>query len=189
MVAIVGASVSRFSRHAVGLGFRDMARASLFSALEDIDFVVFAGESDVFTLQLNPATVIARDRGLVSAAAFRVEGSGALGQLAVQNAAARIMSGQSRFIAVVGADMTAGALPGPQLRHLYSHSFDAMSDGPTGITAAQVYALSWQSFAAAQGLDIHDLARVTIAHHGHACRNPAAHLPRRHTEEEIDASP
>lgn len=196
MVTIAGASVSRFSRHADSLGFRDMGRASLLAAVEqsglapeDIDCLVFAGESDFFTLQLNPATVIAQDCGLARAASFRVEGGGASGQLAVQAAAARIMSGQSCIVAVVGADMTASALPGDTLRHLYSHSFDAMTDGLTGITATQVYALSWQAFAAALGLGDVDLARVTIAHRGHACANPVAHLPRRHTEEEIETSP
>lgn len=196
MVTIAGASVSRFSRHADGAGFRDLARTTLLAALaesalapEDIDCLVFAGESDFFTLQLNPATVIAQDCGLTHAAAFRVEGGGASGQLAVQAAAARILSGLSRIAAVIGADMTATALPGDTLRQLYSHSFDAMTDGLTGITATQVYALSWQAFAAAQGLGDPDLARVTIAHRGHACANPAAHLPRHHTREEIDASP
>jgi acetyl-CoA C-acetyltransferase len=196
MVTIAGASVSRFSRHADGLGFRDMGRTSLLAALEqsglaleDIDCLVFAGESDFFTMQLNPATILAQDCGLNSAAAFRVEGGGTSGQLAVQAATARILSGLSRVVAVVGADMTASNLPGGTLRHLYSHSFDAMTDGLTGITATQVYALSWQAFAAAQGLGDPDLGRVTIAHRGHACANPAAHLPRRHTEQEIDASP
>ncbi len=42
--------------------------------------------------------------------------------LAVQAAAARILSGQSRIAAVVGADMTASALPGETLRFLYGHS-------------------------------------------------------------------
>lgn len=196
MVTIAGASVSRFMRYADGSGFRDLGRATFLAALEqsglapeDIDCLVLAGESDFFTLQLNPATVVAQDCGLSGVAAFRVEGGGASGQLAVQAAAARIMSGQSRVAAVIGADMTASALPGPQLRDLYSHSFDAMTDGPTGITATQVYALSWQAFAMAQGLGDRDLARVTIAHRGHACANPAAHLPRHHTEDDIEGSP
>jgi acetyl-CoA C-acetyltransferase len=196
MVAIAGASVSRFARLVDGQGFRDLARATLFAALDqsgiaaaDIDCLVVAGESDVFTLQLNPATLLAQVCGLAPAAAFRVEGGGASGQLAVQAAAARILSGLSRRVAVVGADMTASALPGETIRQLYSHSFDAMTDGPTGITATQVYALSWQAFAATEGLGSADLARVTIAHRSHACANPAAHLPRRHTGDEIDASP
>lgn len=196
MVAIAGASVSRFARHGDGTGFRDMARAAFLAAFDgsgleagDVDCLVVAGESDFFTLQLNPATVIAQDCALTHVAAFRVEGGGASGQLAVQAAAARILSGQSRVTAVVGADMTASTLPGGMLRQLYSHSFDAMTDGLTGITATQVYALSWQAFAAAWGLGDRDLARVTIAHRAHACANPAAHLPRRHSEQEIDASP
>jgi acetyl-CoA C-acetyltransferase len=196
MVAIAGASVSRFARLTDGQGFRDLARTAFLTAAErsgfapsDIDCLVVAGESDFFTLQLNPATVLAQDLGLTGTAAFRVEGGGASGQLAVQAGAARILSGLSRVVAVVGADTTASTLPAPMVRQLYSQSFDALTDGPTGITATQVYALSWQTFAAVHGLGDADLARVTIAHRGHACANPAAHLPRRHTGEEIDASP
>lgn len=196
MVAIAGASVSRFARLTDGQGFRDIARAAVLTAVErsgltssDIDCLVVSGESDFFTLQLNPATVLAQDLGLAGAAALRVEGGGSSGQLAVQAGAARILSGQSRVVAVVGADTTASTLPAPIVRQLYSQSFDAMTDGPTGITATQVYALSWQAFAMAHGLGDADLARVTIAHRIHACTNPAAHLPRRHTGDEIDASP
>ncbi len=64
-----------------------------------------------------------------------------------------------------------------------------MTDGTTGITATQIYALSWQALRAPHDLGDDDLARVTIAHRGHACANPKAHLPRHHTTEEIAASP
>jgi acetyl-CoA C-acetyltransferase len=196
MVAIAGASVTRFTRRTDGTGFRDWAGTAFVEALHrstldpaDIDCLVVAGESDFFTLQLNPATVLAQDLGLTHATAFRVEGGGASGQLAVHAAAARILAGLSRIVAVVGADATASTLPGDTLRTLYCHSFDAMTDGPTGITATQVYALSWQAFAAAHDLGDDDLARVTIAHRANACANPAAHLPRRHTPADIAASP
>lgn len=196
MVVVAGASVSRFARQTDGSGWRDWAGAAFAAALAqaglapaDIDCLIFGGESDLFTLQLNPATVLAQDLGLAQAAVFRVEGGGATGQLAVHAGAARILAGLSRRVAVVGADATASSLPAPVIRQLYGRSFDAMTDGPTGVTATQVYALSWQVFAAGQGLGDADLARVTIAHRGHACANPAAHLPRRHSAEEIAASP
>jgi acetyl-CoA C-acetyltransferase len=184
-----------FARRHDGSGFRDWAAGAFHGALtragfglEDVDTLVVAGESDFFTLQLNPATVLAQDLGL-QAAAFRVEGGGASGQLAVQAGAARILAGMARIVAVVGVDATASTLPGAVLRDLYARSFDAMTDGATGVTATQAYALSWQAFAAAEGLGEDDLARVTIAHRARACANPGAHLPRQHTAEEIAASP
>jgi acetyl-CoA C-acetyltransferase len=196
MVAVVGCKILPFTRRRDGTGFRDWAAEAFLGALAqsgyapaDIDTLVLASESDVFTLQLNPATLLAQDLGLTQAAALRVEAGGATGQVAVQTAAARILSGLSRIVAVVGVDATASALPGSTLRDLYSRSFDAMTDGPTGVTATQSYALSWQVFAAAHGLDDDDLARITIAHRANACANPAAHLPRRHTPDEIAASP
>jgi acetyl-CoA C-acetyltransferase len=196
MVTIAGASVLRFMRRHDGTGLRDWVAQALHQVLAtahlapaDIDCLVVASESDVFTLQLNPATLLAQDLGLDHAMAFRVEGGGASGQLAVHAGAARILAGLSRIVAVVGADATASTLPGPMLRRLYSHSFDAMTDGPTAITATQGYALSWQVFAAGHGLGDADLDRVTIAHRAQACANPAAHLPRHHTATEIAASP
>lgn len=196
MVALVGAEITKFGRSTDGTGFRDWAVAAFAGALarsdlgpDDIDTLVLASESDVFTLQLNPATVLAQDLGLPHVASFRIEAGGAAGQQAVQAGAARILAGLARVVAVIGADATASTLPGPALRMLYGRSFDALVDGPTGVTATQAYALSWQAFAATEGLDDADLARVTIAHRAQACANPAAHLPRRHTADEIAASP
>lgn len=196
MVAIAGARITRFARRRDNTGFRDWAAEAFFGALSmagydlaDIDTLVVAGESDFFTLQLNPATVLAQDLGLAGAAAIRVEGGGASGQLAVQTGAARILAGLSRIVAVVGVDATASTLPGSALRALYGRSFDGLTDGATGITATQVYALSWQIFAAAHGLGDDDLARVTMAHRGNACANPDAHLPRQHSIADIAASP
>ena len=118
--------------------------------------------------------MLAQDLGLTRAAACRIEGGGASGHLAVQAGAARIMAGLSRIVAVVGVDATASTLPGDALRMLYGRSLDAMTDGPTGVTATQGYALSWQVFAAGRGLGDDDLARVTIAHRAQAMANPGS---------------
>jgi len=196
VVAVAGASVTGFGRRRDGSGFRDWAGQAFRGALgqatldpADIDTLIVASESDFFTLQLNPATVLAQDLGLAGAVALRVEGGGASGQLAVHAAAARIMAGVSRAVAVVGVDAAASTLPGDMVRRLYGRSFDAMTDGPTGVTATQLYALSWQCFAAAEGLGADDLAAITIAHRAQACANPGAHLPLRHSQAQIDASP
>ncbi len=196
MVAVLGADIAKFGKRTDGTGFRDWARLAFTGALADahletgdVDTLIVASESDFFTLQLNPATVLAQDLGLPHVAAFRIEAGGASGHMAVQAGVARILAGLSRVVAVVGAEATASTLPGPTLRRLYGLSFDAMTDGPTGVTATQVYALSWQIFAAAEGLGDIDLARMTIAHRAHACANPAAHLPRQHRLEEFAASP
>jgi acetyl-CoA C-acetyltransferase len=196
MVAVAGACVIPFGRRRDGSGLRDWAQAALQGALDDagmdlgdIDALVLANETDAFTLQLNPATMLAQHLGLAGVAALRVEGGGASGQLAVQAGAARVLAGLSRAVAVVGADAAASALPGDTVRLLYGRSFDALADAPTGLTATQMYALSWQCFAAARGLGDDDLARVTIAHRAQAQANPAAHLARAHTRADIDASP
>jgi acetyl-CoA C-acetyltransferase len=92
-------------------------------------------------------------------------------------------------VAVVGVDVTASALPGDMVRDLYALSFDAWTEGMTGTTATALYALSWQAWAAQTGATDADLAGVVMKNRANACLNPQAHLPRRHTADEIDAAP
>ena len=109
MVAVIGAALTPFGRRTDGSSFRDWAAAAFWQALAmaelqaaDIDALVLASESDFFTLQLNPAAVIADDLGLSGAALLRVEGGGASGQLAVHAAVAQILGGLAKRIAVIG---------------------------------------------------------------------------------------
>ena len=195
MVAVIGAALTPFGRRTDGSSFRDWAAAAFWQALAmaelqvaDIDALVLASESDFFTLQLNPAAAIADDLGLSGAALQRVEGGGASGQLAVHAAAAQILGGLAKRVAVIGVDASASALPGAVTRDLYGFSFDAWTDGMTGVSSTVLYALSFQDFMASTGAGAADLAAVTIKNRGNACFNPGAHLPRRHTAAEIAAS-
>ena len=156
--------------------------------LGDIDAFIVASESDFFTLQLNPASVLAQDLGLTGAATLRVEGGGGSGQYAIHAGVERILSGRSRRVAVLGVDPSASALGGNSIRELYSYSFDFWTDGLTGATSMAIYALSWQAFAATTGATKCDLARVTIKNRRNAMQNPGAHLPRAHDPDEIGAA-
>ncbi len=194
-VAVIGAGQTPFLRRRDGSTWRDWCRTAADTALamagvdlRDIDTLVLGSETDLFTLQLNPATLLASDLGLVAAAALRVEGGGASGALAVQAGAARVLAGLSRHVLVVGVDAAASGQVPEVTRALYARSFDALIEGAAGITATQLYVLSWQLFAAEQGLGEADLAAVTIAHRANAMANPDAHLPRPHTVDEIAAS-
>ncbi|MEO6624523.1 MAG: thiolase family protein [Burkholderiaceae bacterium] len=195
MVAIIGAALTSFGRRKDGSSFRDWAADAFWQALAmaelqptDIDALVVASESDFFTLQLNPAAVIADDLGLSGAALLRVEGGGASGQLAVHAGVAQILGGLAKHVAVIGVDATASALPGAVTRDLYGFSFDAWTDGMTGATSTVLYALSFQDFMARTGACAADLAAVTIKNRGNACFNAGAHLPRHHTAAEIAES-
>lgn len=196
MVLVIGAAQTPFNRRRDGSSFRDWASDAFGAALTmsgierpDIDALVVSSESDFFTLQLNPASVLAQDLGLCGAETLRVEGGGATGQLAVHAAVDRIMSGRARFVAVVGVDPSASALAGDSIRELYGYSFDFWTDGLAGVTATSLYALSWQAFAVDQGGSVDDLNAVTIKNRGNAMSNPNAHLPRHHAEEEFASSP
>ena len=155
----------------------------------DIDALIVGSESDFFTLQLNPASVLAQDLGLWGAETLRVEGGGATGQLAVHAGVDRILSGRARHVAVIGVDPSASTLAGESIRELYGYSFDFWTDGLSGVTATALYALSWQAFATANGGQIDDLNAVAIKNRRNAMSNPDAHLPRLHRVEEFAASP
>lgn len=196
MVLIIGAALTPFNRRRDGSGFRDWASEAFDAALAmsgidrgEIDALIIASESDFFTLQLNPASVLAQDLGLCGAETLRVEGGGATGQLAVHAGVERILSRRARHVAVVGVDPSASALAGDSIRELYGYSFDFWTDGLAGITATSLYALSWQAFAATHGGMAHDLNAVTIKNRGNAMANPNAHLPRQHVEEDFATSP
>ena len=196
MVLVIGAAQTAFNRRRDGSGFRDWACAAFEAALamsgidrRDIDALIVASESDFFTLQLNPASVLAQDLGLAGAATLRVEGGGATGQLAVHAGVARILSGTARHVAVIGVDPSASALAGDSIRALYGYSFDFWTDGLAGVTATALYALSWQAYAAAEGGRDADLDAVTIKNRRNAMGNPNAHLPRDHRPEDFAESP
>ena len=194
--AITGMALTPFNRRQDNSSFRDWAysafqQALVFSTLKrsDIEALFVASESDFFTLQLNPASVLATDNGLQGAATTRVEGGGASGQLAVHAAARAIQSGAYKHVAVIGVDPSASQLTADAVRTLYGFSFDAWHDGMTGISATALYALSYQLFADKYNTNDEHIAAVTINNRYNALLNPHAHLGRKHTAEEIDKSP
>lgn len=195
-VIISGAALTPFNRRKDGSGPRDWAvqafeGALALSGLEraDIQALFVASESDFFSLQLNPAAVLATELGLVGASAARVEGGGASGQLAVHAGVQAVASGLARHVAVVGVDPSASSLSGDAMRQLYGFSFDAWTDGLSGVSSTALYALSYQVFAQGQDIGEDDLAAVTIQNRRNACANPGAHLPKQHSVDDIAKSP
>lgn len=196
MVLVIGAALTHYNHRRDCSGFRDWAVQAFSDALRmsglapgDMDALIVSSESDFFTLQLNPASVLAQDLGLTGAATLRVEGGGGTGQFAVHAGVERILSGRAKHVAIVGVDPSASALHGNSIRELYGYSFDFWTDGLSGATSTALYALSWQMFAAEYGGNDEDLGRVTIKNRRNALLNPGAHLPRDHSAEEINASP
>ncbi|WP_223424523.1 thiolase family protein [Tateyamaria pelophila] len=195
-VTVSGAAVTPFNRRRDGTGLRDWAASAFDAALAmsdlhrgDIDALYVASESDFFHLQLNPASVLATELGLAGVSATRCEGGGASGQLAVHAALRAVQSGAARHVAVVGVDPSASSLPGDDIRTLYGFSFDAWTDGMTGLTSTALYALSYQAFTESHTVSDSDLATVTIQNRSNACHNPGAHLGRTDSAEDIANSP
>ncbi len=196
MVLVAGVALTSFNRRKDGSNFRDWAESAVAAALADakmepgdIDALVVASESDFFTLQLNPASVIAGDLGLVGAATMRVEGGGASGQLAVHAAVHQILAGTAQRVAVVGVEATASPLSVNAVTKLYGYSFDAWSDGMTGSTATALYALSATAYMARSGATSEDFAQVAVQNRQNARHNPNAHLPLDTTVDDVLASP
>ncbi|MDW3180822.1 thiolase family protein [Roseobacter sp.] len=195
-VTVTGAALTPFNRRKDGTGFRDWALSAFEMALErsslehsDIDALYVASESDFFHLQLNPASVLATELGLTGVAATRCEGGGASGQVAVHAAARVIQAGAAKHVAVIGVDPSASSLSGDAVRTLYGFSFDAWTDGMTGLTSTALYALSFQAFASDHGIKEADLATMTLQNRSNACHNPGAHLPRNDSPQDIADSP
>ena len=80
-VAVSGSALTPFNRRKDSSSFRDWAFSAFHAALlqstlekTDIDALFVASESDFFTLQLNPASILASDNGLHGVATTRIEG-------------------------------------------------------------------------------------------------------------------
>ncbi|MEO1250293.1 MAG: thiolase family protein, partial [Pseudomonadota bacterium] len=196
MVLVAGYAQTPFNRRKDGSGFRDWVRDAFEPALAmaeidrtDLDALVLSSESDFYSLQLNPASVIADDLGLTGAACQRVEGGGASGQLAVHAGVASIRAGQAKRVAVVGFEASASYLNAPSMIELLGYSFDAWTEGMTGVTSTAIYALSAKLFMARTGATVEDFAQISVTNHGNALKNPDAHLPMELTVEGVRASP
>jgi acetyl-CoA C-acetyltransferase len=193
---IAGSAISAFARAKDGSTWRDRARAVAAAAVEDaglgmrdIDALVVATESDIASLQVNAASVVASDLGLAGVAAMRVEGGGASGGLALRAGVLHVLSGLHRRVLVVGFDDTASHLDRAGIGLVYGLSFDAEVEGFAGVSAAAVYALSIREHMARYGTTEAELAAVAVKNRGHAALNPLAHLPRPVTVADVLASP
>ncbi|WP_164860900.1 thiolase family protein [Parasedimentitalea marina] len=195
-VWIAGGAMTPFNRRKDGSSFRDWARVVVSGALQDagleardIDGLVVASESDFFTLQLNPSALLADECGLAGVAAKRVEGGGASGHVAVQAGVADVASGLARRVMVIGLEPSASHLAGLDVGALYALSFDAWTDGMTGIDSTSLYALSALAFMERTGARHEDFARVAVRNRAHARHNPNAHLPLDISLGDVIASP
>ena len=81
MVFVTGYHLTEFNRRKDGSSYRDWISETFEASLEmscmdrkDIDTLIVSSESDFFTLQLNPSTVIADDLGLYNVEALRTIG-------------------------------------------------------------------------------------------------------------------
>lgn len=195
-VWIAGGAMTPFNRRKDGSSFRDWARFATMAALqdsglepEDIDTLVIASESDFFTLQLNPAALLADECGLKGVAAKRIEGGGASGHAAVHTGVALVASGLAHRVMVLGLEPSASHLKGVDVGSLYSLSFDAWTDGMTGIDSTSLYALSAIAYMARTNAHHDDFARIAVRNRAHAQHNPNAHLPLDISLEDVAASP
>ncbi len=150
-----------------------LARARLEPC--DIDAVVIACESDHLSLQLSPSALLADEVGIVPGAAVRVESGGGSGANAVRIGVMHLLSGLARRVLVCGFEHAASHLKGADVRLLYGLSFDAELEGWTGVTAANLYALSMQLHMRRLGTTRNQLAAVAVKNRGNATVNQFAH--------------
>lgn len=195
-VYVAGGAMTAFGRRTDGSTPRDWVRQVVDAALADarvgpadIDAVVFASETDFFSLQLVPAPLLLDEVGLVPRPTLRVEAGGASGAQAVRVGAMHVLSAMHRTVLVVGFEHAASHLSGDDVRMLYGLSFDAELEGFNGVTATALYALSIAGHIARHGTTREQLAHVSVKNHGNACRNPDAHKPMSISVDDVIASP
>ncbi len=181
-----------FRRYQDGSNFRDWIRQVGKSALEEaqlanseIDSIVVASESDMLSLQVSPAALVADELGLKGAAAVHVEAGGASGAAALREGYIQICSGLARNVLVIGYDQTASRLSRAGVQKVYSLSFDADIEGWSGVSTANLYALSFKLYCRKFQATSKQAALVSVKNHGNAMHNPLAHKPMNITVDDV----
>ena len=157
---ITGASMIPFKRYRDGSTYRDWIRRVGRQALNEarldsseIDSVVVASESDMLSLQVSPAALVVDELGLQGTAAVHVEAGGASGAAAVREGFVQVLSGIAKNVLVIGYDQTASRLSRDGVQTVYGLSFDADIEGWSGVTTANLYALSYKLYCRQYGVD------------------------------------
>ncbi len=181
-----------FRRYQDGSTFRDWIRQVGKDALEEarlvnseIDSVIVASESDMLSLQVSPAALVTDELGLQGAAAVHVEAGGASGGAALREGYIQVCSGLARNVLVIGYDQTASRLSRAGVQKVYSLSFDADIEGWSGVSTANLYALSFKLYCRKFNATSRQAALVSVKNHGNAMHNPFAHKPMEITVDDI----
>ncbi len=192
---ITGAAMIPFKRYQDGSNFRDWVRTVTLEALAEaelehgeIEAIIVANESDLLSLQVSPAALIADEVGLRFASAVHVEAGGASGAAALHQGFILIGSGYARNVLVVGFEQTASRLNRGGVQQVYNLSFDADLEGWAGANTSALYALSYQAYCNEHGCDPALAAGVSVKNHGNAIHNPYAHKPMDITVNDVLAS-
>ena len=193
---ITGAAMIPFQRYQDGSNFRDWVRKVAAEAIVEaeldpqlIDSVIVANESDILSLQVSPAALIADEIGQQYSAAVHVEAGGASGAAALRQGYAEISAGLADHVLVIGFEQTASRLARNDVQQVYSLSFDADLEGWAGVNTAALYALSFKHYCEIYDCDPSKAALVSVANHGNAIHNPYAHKPMDISVEDVLASP
>ena len=192
---IVGAAMIPFRHYKDGSNFRDWCRIVCKEAIQEsglqhseIDAVIVANESDLLSLQISPAALIADEVGLQFASAVHVEAGGASGAAAIHQGFALVTSGCAKNVLVVGFEQTASRLSRNGVQKVFSLSFDAELEGWAGVNTAALYALSYQAYCERYEIDPFLAAQVSVKNHGNAVNNRYAHNPMDITVGDVAAS-
>ena len=189
---ITGASTIAFRRYQDGSTFRDWIREVGRHALDeaqlansDIDSVVVASESDMLSLQVSPAALVTDELGLTGAGAIHVEAGGASGAAALREGFLQICSGLAQNVLVIGYDQTASRLTRAGVQKVYGLSFDADIEGWSGVSTANLYALSFKMYCRKFNATSKQAALVSVKNHGNAISNRFAHKPMKITVDDV----
>src|SRR5438552_2335732 len=186
-VWIAGVGMTRVGRRSELL--QDlMAEAALnalaAAGLEQPDAVVVATMNpEEFVGDGNFASSVASYLGLAEVPALRVEPATSSGAAAFYAGFVQIAAGQRRSVLVVGGEKMTH-LPTPKVSELIGRSIDAY-ERSYGATMPALAGLVTRALIARQGLNLREMAQVSVKNHANGARNAYAHFREPVTLDEV----
>ena len=186
-VWVAGVGMTRIGRRSEPL--QDlMAEAGLnalaAAGLEQPDAVVVATMNpEEFVGDGNFASSVASYLGLAEVPALRVETATSSGAAAFYAGFVQIAAGQRRSVLVVGGEKMTH-LPTPKVSELIGRSIDAY-ERSYGATMPALAGLVTRALIARQGLNLREMAQVSVKNHANGARNAYAHFREPVTLDEV----
>jgi acetyl-CoA C-acetyltransferase len=191
-VAVVGIGTTKYGRH--DLSARELMASAAQAAIADagveakrIKSAFFGNAFGVAEKQGHLGPLIMTALGLDSVPATVVETACASGGTAFHHAYREIAGGFSDVVLVGGVERVS-MLDTLTATTYFAYGSDYTYEGGTGCSFPGLYATMARAYFEKYGATEKDLAAIAVKNHANAVHNPAAHLQKRITVEDVMSS-